>query len=402
MSYYELKDNDVFVNTIEACPTYKFYIQSGSIYINDHLDISGTYSNNILGVPQGFVSLYEYNVNRPEQNNDSNGNPQRIYPFVTKSGQKQKFKTMTDEEFNTEFGYGGSIISSSYNMSSSITKFYITSSTEPDYKYLRSLKSSFRHYTLYSQAFDFSNFESPTLSNAVTILDVPSIFYGNSLKKGEVILSTYISGTLAAQLTDQKKNGELIQTYGPSTGSVEGVVMYDEGIIVLTGSSFFGELALEPGGAADTLGNPPISLNWGTFGYGLASADDLSYDAGWLSASYDLQFDSVSKLQNMTILAKAPYGELNHSNNPTYLKYTGAEPTYSTSSYEFVETNREIKNVVPANQNDGNEPPFQKETYISKICIYDKQKRLVGICKLATPIRKTEANEYLFKLKMDL
>lgn len=402
MSYYELKDNDVFVNTIEAYPTYKFYIQSGSIYINDLLDISGTYSSNILGVPEGFISLYEYNVNRPEQNNDSNGDPQRIYPFITKGGQKQKFKTMTNTEFNTEFDYGGSTISSSYNMSASITKLTLTSSSDPDYKYLRSLKSSFHHYTLYSQAFEFSNFENPTISDAVTILDIPSIFYGNSLKKGEVVLSTYVSGTLAARLTDPKKNGELVQTYGPTTGSVEGVVMYNEGIIVLTGSSFFATLELEPGGAADSLGNPPISLNWGTFGYGLATEDDLSYDVGWLSASYDLQFDSVSKFQNMTVLAKAPYGELNHSNNPTYLRYTSGEPTYSTSSYGFVETNREIKNVVPANQTDGNEPPFQKETYISKICIYDKQKRLVGICKLATPIRKTEVNEYLFKLKIDL
>jgi hypothetical protein len=103
----------------------------------------------------------------------------------------------------------------------------------------------------------------------------------------------------------------------------------------------------------------------------------------------------------MTVLAKAPYGELNHSNNPTYLKYYDGEPTYSTSSYQYVETNREVKNVVPASQTD-EAPPFQKETYISKICIYDKNKRLVGICKLATPIRKTEVNEYLFKMKIDL
>jgi hypothetical protein len=78
MSYYELKDNDVFINTIEAYPSYKFYIQSGSVYINDHQDISGTYSDNILGVPRGYVSLYEYNVNRDES--------ERIYPFIIKGG----------------------------------------------------------------------------------------------------------------------------------------------------------------------------------------------------------------------------------------------------------------------------------------------------------------------------
>jgi len=382
MSYYELKDNDVFINTIEAYPNYKFYIQSGSIYINDQQAVSGTYSDNILGVPEGFISLFEYNVNRDVG--------ERIYPFVTKSGQKQKFKTMTNTEFNTQFGYDGSIISSSYNMSSSISKITIDATTDTDYKYLRSLKSSFNHYSFWSQRFNFSNFETPTVSNPVVLLNVPSIFYGNSLKKGEVTLNAYISGTLVATLNDSRQNGELVQTFGPTTGSVEGVVMYDEGIIVLTGSSTLGTMGSAPGA---------IDQKWTSFGFGIESGEAMTLKQ--LSGSYSLEFDTVSQLQNMTILAKAPYGELNHSNNPTYLKYTGHEPTYSTSSYQFIETNREIKNVVPAAQTDV-EPPFQKETYISKICIYDKNKRLIGICKLATPIRKTEVNEYLFKMKIDL
>jgi hypothetical protein len=390
MSYYELKDNDVFINTIEAYPNYKFYIQSGSIYINDQQAVSGTYSDNILGVPEGFISLFEYNVNRDVG--------ERIYPFVTKSGQKQKFKTISDTDFNTQFGYDGSIISSSYNMSSSISKITIDSTTDADYKYLRSLKSSFNHYSFWSQRFNFSNFETPTVSNPVVLLNVPSIFYGNSLKKGEVTLNAYISGTLVGTLNDSRQNGELVQTFGPTTGSVEGVVMYDEGIIVLTGSTPLGTYSFVPGSPAESSGFP-IQPSWISFAYGIEPGDTMIEED--VSGSFSLEFDTVSQLQNMTILAKAPYGELNHSNNPTYLKYTGHEPTYSTSSYQFIETNREIKNVVPAAQTDV-EPPFQKETYISKICIYDKNKRLIGICKLATPIRKTEVNEYLFKMKLDL
>ena len=382
MSYYELKDNDVFINTIEAYPNYKFYIQSGSIYINDQQAISGTYSDNILGVPEGYISLFEYNVNREESG--------RIYPFVTKSGQKQKFKTVSDVDFNTQYGYDGSIISSSYNMSSSISKITIDSVTNTDYKYLRSLKSSFNHYSFWSQRFNFSNFETPTVGNPVVLLNVPSIFYGNSLKKGEVTLNAYISGTLVGTLNDIRQNGELVQTYGPTTGSVEGVVMYDEGIIVLTGSTVLGTMGTFPASSAQ---------KWTTFGFGIESGETMTLEQ--TSGSYSLDFNTVSQLQNMTILAKAPYGELNHSNNPTYLKYTGTNPSYSTSSYQFIETNREIKNIVPAAQTDI-EPPFQKETYISKICIYDRNKRLVGVCKLATPIRKTEVNEYLFKMKIDL
>jgi hypothetical protein len=374
MSYYELKDNDVFVNTIEANPSYKFYIQSGSVYINDQQAISGTYSDNILGVPEGYISLYEYNVNRDDSD--------RIYPFITKGGQKQKFKTMTDTEFNTQFGYGGDVITGSYNMSASVTRMLITSSAEDNYRKLRALKSSCNHYTFYSQAFDFDNYETAD----VNLINIPSIFYGNSLKKGTVSLKYYISGTLAAEATDSMKNGELRWN-----DDIVGTVMYNEGIILLTSSAEIDANSLDY--------ETSTTSSWLRYGYGMNDGNTIATST--LSASFALEFDSVSKLQNMTVLAKAPYGELNHSNNPTYLKYYDGEPTYSTSSYQYVETNREIKNVVPAAQTD-EEPPFQKETYISKICIYDKNKRLVGICKLATPIRKTEVNEYLFKMKLDL
>ena len=49
-------------------------------------------------------------------------------------------------------------------------------------------------------------------------------------------LGFYITGTLAGRLQDTKKNGELIETYGPNVGGVAGVVLYNEGFLVLTGS----------------------------------------------------------------------------------------------------------------------------------------------------------------------
>ena len=48
------------------------------------------------------------------------------------------------------------------------------------------------------------------------------------------------------------------------------------------------------------------------------------------------------------------------------------------------------------------EPEFKKTTYISKIAIYDDQKNIIGIAKLANPVRKRELDSYTFKLKMDL
>jgi len=393
MSYYELKDNDVFINTIEAYPNYKFYVNSGSIYINDQQAISGAYSDNILGVPEGYVSLFEYNIDRPESG--------RIYPFITKGGQKQKFKTISDVDFNTQFGYGGSIISSSYNMSSSISKMLIESKTDPNYKYLRALKSSFSHYSFWSQKFNFSNFENPTGLAPVTILNVPSIFYGNSLKKGTVTLNAYVSGTLAATVTDSRQNGELVQTYGPTTGSVEGVVMYDEGIIILTGSTSFGTLGAAPGGGPSEGSFGPLPMIWAYWGFGIQSTDVTNTNPYWHSGSHTLEFDTVSQFQNMTVLAKAPYGELNHSNNPTFIEH-GQTLTPITSSRGYVEkSDIAIKNIVSSSYTDP-VADFKKTTYISSIGIYDENKNLIGIAKVATPVKKTEDREFTFKMKLDI
>ena len=67
----------------------------------------------------------------------------------------------------------------------------------------------------------------------LTLICIPSIFYGSSIKKGSVNLKFYLSGTLIAQVQDSYKNGELMQVTGSiyaqsqapdGTGSVAGVV----------------------------------------------------------------------------------------------------------------------------------------------------------------------------------
>ena len=217
------------------------------------------------------------------------------------------------------------------------------------------------------------------------MINVPSIFYGSSIKKGSVCLKAYISGSLVGEATDSTRRGELVYD-----GSTIGTIMYDEGVLLLTGSSNLGTYGT-------TISR---DLRWLDFALGIQAGETL--DGDHLSASFALEFQGVSQFQNMTVLAKAPEGMLNHSNNPTYLD-TATNPLVQnhTSSYEYVENRRVVKNVVHSEQTDV-PPPFGKETYISKICLYDEHRRLVGVCKLATPIRKTEAKEYLFKMKIDL
>ena len=44
---------------------------------------------------------------------------------------------------------------------------------------------------------------------------------------------------------------------------------------------------------------------------------------------------------------------------------------------------------------------FKKQTFITKIGIYDDQKNLIGIASVAEPVKKTENRDFTFKLKMD-
>ena len=113
-----------------------------------------------------------------------------------------------------------------------------------------------------------------------------------------------------------------------------------------------------------------------------------------------MEYKGTTHTQTLTMFAHAPYGELNHSNNPTFLDFSDTQGT-ATGSIQFIEQPRKIKNIVYSQFND-EEPVFKKTTYISKIAIYDEDKNLIGIAKVATPVRKTEEKQYTFKLKIDI
>ena len=69
------------------------------------------------------------------------------------------------------------------------------------------------------------------------------MYYGSTIKKGSVELNFYITGSKMATCADINHNGELIGTTGSTTGHVVGLVMYDEGVIMLTSSTNLGPTA---------------------------------------------------------------------------------------------------------------------------------------------------------------
>ena len=271
-------------------------------------------------------------------------------------------------------------------------------------KFINSLKNSFdmyahisKHYAFNSASTNMPGVHWDKSLQEMSLIEIPSIFYGSSIKKGSVALQFFITGTLAAELRDTKRNGELIQvsgTYdaGTNDGKVGGVVLYNEGFMALTGAWEINDAFTDK-----YVGNDTFTPKWKYFGRG---ANDGT-SAGVLTGStFVVNFEGVNYVPTMTMMAHAPKGHLNNSMNPTFVR-KGQSSLPITSSYVFREYEElEIKNLQYTEYSDPT-GSFKKQTYISKIGIYDADKNLIGIAKLASPVRKTEERDITFKLKLD-
>tara|TARA_R100000008_G_scaffold53768_1_gene32725 strand:- start:1393 stop:3177 length:1785 start_codon:yes stop_codon:yes gene_type:complete len=301
------------------------------------------------------------------------------------------------------------------------------------------------------------NFTQSIPRNKYTnVLVVPKIVYGDQIKRGTVKLEFYFTGTLVARAEDQKQNGELIETYlnpdacdRTTTGSTVGVVMYNEGIFIITSSVPFraGSLVdgyLSPTGSrghkccgADSVTNtdtarPPAggegqamsasyvtASSWAHFGaykslVTSSNAHLLSSSRAPCSSSYIMEFRGTTHTPVLTMMAHAKKNELNWSNNPSYISSsnraaaTAGKTAFAnsfldyTSSREYKEIEEiKIKNIVSSSF-AGHSSSFRPETFISKIAIYDKDKQLIAVTKLANPVKKTSDQDFTFKMKLDM
>ena len=108
----------------------------------------------------------------------------------------------------------------------------------------------------------------------------------------------------------------------------------------------------------------------------------------------------------MTMYAHARRGEANYSNNPTFLEYGQAEMKYTSSHVYEENPSRLMKNTVSSAYGtgaiaSGYTASFQRQVYISKIGVYDKDYNLIGVATLGSPVLKKEDEDLAFKLKMD-
>ena len=447
MSLKKFDRSDIIKNTIRTYPKTKFFIYDSSVYYNDRNIESGLFSSDIEAA-SGSLSLFEYNIDRSgsisfnartEEGVLKAGRNSPIIPYVIKGSNKNFLKASNRRRILTEGasgsyqitasgplqevvdGYGSTnpgevLTGSTYALTSSLIRQYMavagaTTSihggtanvpTNREYFALRSTLDFYGvrslHYKVEFSGSDVGNWNKDNQS--INLLKIPKIFYGTRIDPGSVSLKFFYTGSLVGELKDSKYNGELVQV-GPEgstgSGSVAGVVVYDEGFILLTGSWGLTQPISLSSGSAD------LSGSWLYFAAG--ANDGVRVETGnvsssFNSASFELNFKGQTDTQVMTMYCHARRGEVNLSNNPTFFEY-GQDKVSITSSNIYQENSKlRIKNTVSSSFN-GHAADFKKQVYISRIAIYDKDHNLLGIASLSNPVLKEEAQDISFKLKMD-
>lgn len=393
MGFKRFDRKDIIHNTIVAKPEFNFIVHSGTVYLQNERIKSGDFSNNIKHISSGDVSLYEINVNRPSDS--------MVHSFIEKHSTRYAYKTVSTSEYDdrNQFPYG-SKMTQSYPLTASISRIYIPagqefndseSASHHNKRYIRALKGPISSCGALGPSFTYGTLGT----DAVNMICIPSILCGSSLDKGSVRLDYHVTGTTFASAVDLYGDGRLIQVSGTTTGHEVGVVVYNQGIIILT-SSVSLHAENQDSYFSTSSNSAPSWLNFGT---GIHQAGAPLAHGVPKDTSCQVNYRGVNKIPTLTMFAYSKIGEHNYSHNPTFLKKSTRPEFFQTGSY-YVESEREIKKINKSPYSD-NEDRFENVTYISKIGIYDKDKNLIGIATLANPVKKTETRDFMFKMKMD-
>ena len=408
-NFFRFEENDVIVNRIKTYPKVEFFIHENTVKYNNENNDKSLPKN----TPNGHINLYEYNVNRGA----GGASTDLIYPFVTKIGAGTSLGTISDGSYVFDFDVGDQI-TGSYPMTASVSLDQLgkktnwstlTESADGKKKnYIPALKTALNFYSKLSPHYAYSSSAHGDLDEKdVNLISIPSIFYGSSIKKGTVTLQYFVTGTLVGYAQDSNKNGELIYTDANGEGALEdksvvGVVLYNEGFIMLTSSvSIASHTEVYSPQNAD--GTEPAAVNSSWFNFGVTGST-----AKAPNSSFHIQLSGTSYIDTLTMFAHAKENQLNFSNNPTYLTSSLTADGYKTGKDPIVEPtvytenpDTKIKNIVSSSHSKYS-ASFEPTTYITKVGIYDENKNLIAIASVARPVRKREKDSYTFKLKLDI
>jgi hypothetical protein len=413
----KLTNNDIFYNDILTKPKYVITMQSGSLRINDQINQNQEKSSSI--------SIIEY---------------PRTYSYESSNKANYSGSYQYSSSINREFIYAtssmfGTIFNSNYTDYSSLKKILVLKNVFKDYV-IENEYAKIDYYLLnnglplvqkvepgdtINKSLDVNKYAYYIRpSSSINLITIPNFFYGSYINPGSVHLNMYVSGVLTASAVDTNKNGKLIQTYGGTTGSVVGSVFYDHGIILLTGSQ---QLSSQQAPYIQPLTSSNSAVNdylkWIHFGSYIGVTGSAP------ETKYELTFQGTNYVPTLTMFCHAEKNELFWSNNRSFIEAGQGEELYIGQSTSSINSDGQIyyaesgSFLLPSDNTFKENPyviikntisssfahysaSYQPQVFISQIGIYDEEKNLIGIAKLANPVRKTKELDYTFKLKLDM
>jgi hypothetical protein len=211
----------------------------------------------------------------------------------------------------------------------------------------QSVLNLYDHYSLINS--DYTSDFTGSATTRFRVITIPEIYYDREILTGSLSASDLDNAGDARALFDNGRGGIYS---GSLTGTLVGNVFYSEGLVVLKG-----------GGLNDE-----------------ASGNDFG-EASAANFKWKVSFRGKHTIPVKIFRCRAPAGQLNASSNETFY-------TVPTASADIYKNEREI--VL--------DQPF---TYITTIGLFNKNYELVGLAKLAQPIKKEEQQDILFRVRLD-
>ena len=399
MTYRKFGGQDLIYSTLVTKPEYSFLIFSGSVYKNNDILLDGNFSNKVTHVVDGQVSLHELNVNRPSDS--------LVYSYIEKDTTRYANRSISTSQFDDQNQFANaSQITQSYPMKAGLSRIFVPSGVEfsnhgfsnigsattapANKKYIRSLRNVIESRNIFGQNFSYGDLGT----KEVNMICVPGIFYGSQIDRKSIELNYYVTGTLVGQLKDINGDGVLIETTGSQTGEVAGMALYEQGIMLLTGS-----WDISGGSYSDKFfSSSPTEMTWKSFGSGLPVVGTSINSGSVVRSSCEVKFRGTNKIPTLTMFAFAERGMYNFSVNPTF--YVASNEKSQSNIKNYSEPKRTIKNITTSDFVNF-DAPFKSTTFISKVGIYDENKNLIAVATLANPVKKTPDRDYMIKMRLD-
>jgi hypothetical protein len=404
--FQKLESENVLRNTYKIHPLCSWYIFGGKKYYNRNVPISGTIAGNKINQYETGdtaalrldrpEALDELNVDR-DSTTHSILNPTLIYPFMVSVKDNYYFQNVSDTD-SYALKIGDTMVGEYPLLSNIALDLYPVAPdplhlTDPSRYRIKALKNVFDIYKIKNVLFNYDLIETKPLR----LVSIPEIFYGSQIQPGTVRLDFYTGGgrngenrTFIGRLTDSNSDGILYQSEGyddTHDGDAAGYVLYDEGFLVL-----FGDWDISGGVFTDVFLSEVSNFaqqtpKWWVWGGGTAP----------FKSAYEIFFNGTQSVNNLTMMLECD--GLNYSNNPSYL--SGIRTPEITEGGFIESTNgAEICNTVYSQF--GTDAPFRPQVFITKIGVFDEERKLIGIVKTAQPIKMFEGRKVMFKVSLDI